>query len=224
MIGFTGAAVIVVAIMLGMYALVGSGTSVTIAQVRQAMQDIDWVRIINEGDKKGDGQVETDWYSFASKVHIFVDSDGRMRFSDFKTRKNLDWNPGSENIYEHPIDERKEFAGGVTGPFEMIDKTFRIIQAEHSSETVKQLGTYEGQKVEIWTISRDVRSGGGRILTVYIDVDRKLPIAATYDHYQADGTVRRESNIEFKYPETGPADIYEAGAPRSAQIKPSPEQ
>ncbi len=62
------------------------------------------------------------------------------------------------------------------------------------------------------------------LLTVYIDIDRKLPIAATYDHTQPDGTVLRESDIEFKYPETGPADIYEAGAPRSAQIKHDSEQ
>jgi len=217
------AAVIITAIMLAIHALTGSGTSITIAQVRQAMEKIDWMQIINEGEKKNDGLVETDWYSFASKVHIFVDSEGRMRYSDFKTRRNLDWDPGSKNIYEHPIDERKEFADGVTGPFEMMDRTFRIIQAEHGSETVKELGTYEGRKVEVWTISREAKSGEGRTLTVYFDVDSKLPVAGTYDHTRQDGSMMRESNLEFKYPETGPADIYEVGAPRSAQIKPSPE-
>ena len=44
-------------------------------------------------------------------------------------------------------------------------------------------------------------------------------IATTYDHYRPVGNVLCESDIEFKYPETGPADIYEAGAPESAQDK-----
>jgi len=58
---------------------------------------------------------------------------------------------------------------------------------------------------------------------MYIDVDKKLPIAAT-DVKGAYGDVQSTNVVEFKYLETGPADIYEAGAPRSAQIKPSPEQ
>lgn len=215
------AAVIIAAIVLGIHVLTGSGTSITIADVREAMEEIDWMQIINEGEKKGDGKVETDWYSFASKVHIGV-GKGVVEYEDFKTGKRLWWDPDGRSIIEYPIAQAKEFASGASGPFEMIDKTFRIIQAENNSEIVKELGTYDGQKVEVWTISHDVKPGEGRRLTVYIDVGRKLPVAATYDHTRQGGTVLRESNIEFKYPETGPADVYEAGAPRSAQIKPEP--
>ncbi len=224
------AAVIIAAIMLGMYALTGSVevTSITMAQVRQAMQRIDWMQIINKGGNENvtRGGPQTDWFSFASKTHIGIGfRDGIVSYDDFKTRKQLYWPGTGKYIYESPIDETTEFAYGFTGPFEMIDKTFRIIQAEHNSEIVKELGTYEGQKVDVWTIIRDVKNlpGATRTLTVYIDIGRKLPVAATYDHTQQDGTVLRESDIEFKYPETGPADIYEAGAPRSAKIKHSPK-
>ncbi len=224
------AAVIIAAIMLGMYALTGSVevTSITMAQVRQAMQGIDWMQIINKGgnENKIRRGPQIDWFSFVSKTHIDIDlREGIVSYDDFKTRKQLYWPGTGKYIYESPIDETTEFAYGFTGPFEMIDKTFRIIQAEHNSEIVKELGTYEGQKVDVWTIIRDVKNlpGATRTLTVYIDIGRKLPVAATYDHTQQDGTVLRESDIEFKYPETGPADIYEAGAPRSAKIKPSPK-
>ncbi len=221
------AAAIIVAIGLGMYALTGSVdvASITMAQIRQAMEGIDWMQIINKGgneNKTQDGP-QIDWYSFASKVQVSI-AKGRFVYIDFKTRKQLWWNPDGRNIYEQTIGQTREFDGGVASPFEMVDRTFRIIQPEHNSEIVKELGTYQGQKVEVWTVIRDVKSGGSRTLTVYIDIDRKLPIGATYDHTQPDGTVLRESDIEFKYPKTGPADIYEAGAPRSAQIKPSEEQ
>ena len=220
------AAAVIAAIMLAMYALTGSvdGTSITLAQVRQAMQEIDWMQIINKGGDENvtQGGPEIDWYSFVSKVHVGL-CRGIVEYDDFKTGKRLWWNPAGKYISESRIDRTKEFAHGATGPFEMIDRTFRIMRAEHGSNIVRKLATYQGQKVEVWTAIRGLKSGGSRTLTVYIDTDRKFPIAATYDHTQPDGTVLRESNIEFKFPEAGPADIYEAGAPRSAQIKPAAE-
>jgi hypothetical protein len=57
---------------------------------------------------------------------------------------------------------------------------------------------------------------------MYIDVDKKLPIAATDVKKGADGNI--ELNLEFKHPKTGSVDIYEAGAPKTAKIVPSPEQ
>jgi len=221
------AAAIIFTIGLGMYALTGSVdiASITIAEVRKAMEGIDWMQIINKGGDENENihGPEIDWFSFASKVHITV-INGRIRYSDYKIRKRLWWGPGDENISEGAIDQTETFAHGSNGPFEMIDKS--LLQAAHGPDVTKELGTYQGRKVEIWTASNNVKGQTGytRTLTVYIDIDKKLPIAATYDHNRPDGTVRRESDIEFKYPETGPVDIYEAGVPRTAQIKPSEAQ
>jgi hypothetical protein len=214
------AAAIIAAIMLAMHAWTGSvdGTSITLAQVRQAMQEIDWMQLTKTSKYNEYG--ETVWYSFASEVEI-VDANIGIGYHDFKVRKNLFWPRGGEHVYESPI-ETKEFAHGTGGPFEMIDKTLRLAQAEDGKEVVKGRGTYQGQRVEIWT-ARHVKHGSERTIIVYIDVDRKLPIAATYER---EGTYRVDPEqvyIEFKYPETGPADIYEAGAPTSAQIKPAPD-
>ena len=184
------------------------------------MEGIDWMKIVNKGGDEnappGDSQI--DWYSFASKVHI-ARAGGIVEYEDFKTGKRLWWNPAGPHITEDPIDQTKEFAHGASGPFEMMDKT--LLHAARGSNVTKKLGTYQGRKVEVWTASNDVkgRPGYTRTLTVYIDLEQKLPIAATYDHNRPDGSVRRESDIDFEYPETGPAGIYEAGAPRSAQIK-----
>ena len=219
------AAVIMAAVMFGIHILTGSGTSITIAQVREAMQRIDWMQIINKGgsENKSQGGPQIDWFSFTSKTHIGL-CRGIVEYDDFKTGKRLWWNPAGKYIFESTIDQTKEFAYGAAGPFEMMDKT--LLHAARGSNVVKELGTYQGQKVELWTASNNVKGKPGytRTLTVYIDINRKLPVAATYDHTRPDGIVLRESDIEFKYPETGPADIYEAGAPRSAQIKPESEQ
>ncbi len=217
------AAVIIAAIMLGMYALTGSvdGTSITMAQVRQAMENVDWVHIVVRAEEES----MSVWYSLASKVQIVCQSKGRILYRDFNAGKELVWNPGSEDIYESPIDEGREFAGGVSSPFEGLTKAFDSLEAKGDYKVTKELGTYKGQEVEIWTARRVKGKAGpthSEISTIYIDIDKKLPIAATDIKKGADGDI--QLNVEFKYPDTGPADIYEAGAPRSAQIKPSPEQ
>jgi hypothetical protein len=215
------ATVVIAAIGLGMYALTGSGTSITMAQVRQAMEKIDWVQAVTRGEE---GSISA-WCSFASKVTIYVYSKGRILYRDFKTRKELVWNPGSEVIYESDIDEDRQFAGGVSNIYAGLTKMFDSIEAQGDYKVTKEIGTYQGQKVEIWT-GRRVKGEPGpthtELFTMYIDVDKKLPMAATDVKKGADGDIQLD--VEFMYPKTGPADIYEAGAPKTAKITPSPEQ
>ena len=220
------AAVIIIAIMLGMYVLTGSGTSITMAQIRQAMENIDWMQMVGWSEEER----VTSWYSFASKVAIHIHGKGRIIYFDFNTGKRLVWNPGSEYIYESPIEEGRleegrKLSGGVSNVYKELTKVFDSIEAKGDYKVTKEIGTYQDQKVEIWT-GRRIKGEPGpthtELFTMYIDVDKKLPIAATDVKKGADGDIRL--NVEFKYPDTGPADIYEAGAPRSAQIKPLEEQ
>lgn len=215
------AAAVMAAALLGVYALTGSfdGASITVAQVREAMEGIDWMKIINEGDTVGDGRVELDMFSFASRVHIKTDMEGRTVYQDFQSGKQFHWTPGSDSIDESPLDANREFARGAAGPFAMMDQSLRLIQAERDAELTKELGTRDGRQVEIWTAQwSNNGAGASRTLTVYVDTVEKRPVAATFEHGQAGGGSYRESNIEFEYPEVGPANIYQAGAPESASI------
>jgi hypothetical protein len=161
------------------------------------------------------------WYSFASKVEILVDDEGRIIYRDFNTGKMLAWNPGSEDIYESDIDEGKQFAGGMSNIYERLTESFNSWEAEGKYKVTREHGTYQGQEVEIWT-GRRIKGKPAltrtETMTIYIDVDKKLLLAGT-DVKGAYGDIQNTNHIEFKYPETGPADMYEAGAPRSAQIK-----
>jgi hypothetical protein len=219
----TTAAVIIAGIMLGMYALTGSfdGTSITMAQVRQAMENIDWVQMVGWSEEEH----ISSWYSFTSKVAIYIYSEGRILYRDFNARKELVWNPGGEAIYESDIDEDRQFASGVSNIYKGLTKAFDSMEAKGDYKITKEIGTYQGQKVEIWT-GRRIKGEPGpthtELFTMYIDMDKKLPVAAMDVKKGEDGDI--QLNVEFKYPQTGPADIYEAGAPRTAQIKPSPEQ
>jgi hypothetical protein len=218
------AAVIIAAIILGMYVLTGSfdGTSITLAQVREAMQEVDWVQMICKVEDKN----ALAWYSFASKVQILVDDEGKIIFFDFNTGKRLVWNPGSEYIYESVIDKGRQFAGGVSNIYEGLTKSLSSWEAEGKYKVTKECGTYKGQEVEIWKARRikgEPSLTRTEIMNIYIDVTKKLPLMAR-DVKGADGDIQSTNEVEFKYPETGPADIYESGAPRSAQIKPASEQ
>ncbi len=216
------AATIVIAIALGMYALTGSGTSITMAQVKQAMENIDWVQIVG----RSEGESFTSWYSLASKVAISARSEGRILYRDYNAGKELLWNPGSEYIHESPIEEGRQFASHVGNIFyKQLTKVFDSMETKGEYKVTREFGTHQDQEVEIWT-ARRVKGKPGpthtELFVVYIDVDKKLPVAATDVKKGADGDV--QISVEFKYPEAGPADIYEAGAPRSAQIKQASEQ
>jgi hypothetical protein len=87
----------------------------------------------------------------------------------------------------------------------------------------KEMGTYQGRQVEVWTARPGENVGSTQISTAYLDVEKRLPLAVRSENKRPDGTSRVGTDAEFSYPETGPADIYAAGAPRSAQIKPAPE-
>lgn len=221
------AAVIIVAIGLGMYVLTGSidGASITLAQIRQAAGDIDWMQIVS-----GVEEAESLWLSFGSKLEIVIGNDGKIVYSDFKTRKRFAWERGGRDIHESSIDEhhdRGQFLGGASGPFDLLDSLFgSLLTAEKGYEITKTLGSHQDREVEVWVARRTREKPGStrtEITTVYIDIDKKLPVAFTEQVEEADGKIRIERSGEFRYPQTGPADIYQAGAPRSAQIKPPPE-
>ena len=218
------AAAIIVAIGLGMYAMTGSvdGTSITLAQVQQAMQEIDWVQMVCRSDDMN----LTAWYSFASKVQIVAVNEGKIIYYDFNAGKILTWNPGSEVIYESDIDEEKQFAGGMSNIYETLTKSLISWEAEGKYKVARERGTYQDRKIEIWTAHRikgEPSLTRTEKATVYIEVEKKLPLMIT-DVKGAHGDIQSTNVVEFKYPETGPANIYEAGAPAAAQIKPAEEQ
>jgi hypothetical protein len=213
------AAAILIAALAGMYALTGSldGTSITMAQVRQAMENVTWMHLTDKV-KKAEA-----WFSFGSRVEIVVNGEGQIVYNDFGTGKKLTWTPGSQDIYEAPIPAQRQFVGDAGGPFQIIDGLLGLLATDGAPVT-KELGTYQGRKVEVWT-ARHVRENTGetQMATAYIDVATKFPVALTSENRAPDGTSRPDSDVEFSYPETGPADIYAAGAPQSAQIKPAAE-
>ena len=221
------AAVILIATGLGMYVLTGSvrGTSITMAQVRQAMQEIDWVQIIGKAQEEKSISISA-WCSFAAKVQIYVYDDGKIVYYDFKTGMKHVWSPGSKVIHESRIEEDRQFAGGVSNIYEGYTKIVDSLEGGGKYKVTKKIGTYQGRKVEIWMFHRvkgKPKLTRTETATLYVDVEKKLPLAMT-DVKGAHGDTQHTTHADFSYPDTGPADIYEAGAPRSARIVPAPEE
>lgn len=213
------AAAVVLAALAGMYALTGSvdGTSITMAQVRQAMENVDWMQMSDKAAHK------TVWVSFASKIQAAVDHDGKTLFADFNAGRMLIWSPGSPDIYESPVDKTPPFADGASGPFELVTRFFDRFTKERGWSITKELGSYQDRKAEIWRASCAAETPGTmKMCTAYLDVESKLPLGCVTGIKKADGSIETWENIEWSYPETGPADIYAIGVPRSAQIKPAP--
>ena len=101
---------------------------------------------------------------------------------------------------------------------------FDSLEAEKGWKVTKELRTYEGTSVEVWAASQpESNSGPTSVYMVYIDVERKLPVALADASQETDGNLRAKTEVKLDYPDTGPADIYDAGAPKTAQIVAAPE-
>ncbi len=215
------AAAVVMTVMLGLYVVTGSvdGTSITIAQVRQALQDVDWVHMTNKTGK------EVAWCSLASKIQAVVDGEGKIFFFDFNAGKRQSWNPGSDAIYESPIEETRQFAGGISRIIEGANGVFESLK-QNGWNVTKELGTYEGKKVEVWAASgpKQGKPGNSCAMTMYVDVETKLPVGILDVMEGPEGTTQVRTEARFEYPATGPANIYEVGAPESAPIQPAPSE
>jgi hypothetical protein len=74
-----------------------------------------------------------------------------------------------------------------------------------------------GKTLEIWEVVQSGDTGSEKI-KLFIDTQEHLPIVAEVSHTDHNGKTTYQGTIEFKYPESGPKDIYELGVPKDAKV------
>ena len=91
--------------------------------------------------------------------------------------------------------------------YEGLTKSLSSWEAEGKYKVTKERGTYKGQEVEIWEAHRIKGESSltrTEMMTMYINVEKKLPLMAT-DVKGADSDIQHTTTVEFKYPDKGPA-------------------
>lgn len=206
------AAVITIAVLVGMNQLVGpiGVTSVAFAQVKQAVEKVKWMHVIGR-DKN---EVSEAWLSFGSQIRAKKDKQGKITYEAYGENKQYVYDPDTATVTISHM-PGKMFALGAAGPFELFERLGEQEQNKGAKLT-RRIGQYNQTKVEIWEFEK---SEQGMIIEakLFIDIQKHLPAAMEIKGTH-NSTVVQDTRIEFKYPANGPEDIYWLGVPESATV------
>ena len=216
---FAAAAVIIIAVLIGINQFGGSIniTTVALAQVTENMKKMPWMHLIIKGLDKGKKGTQEKWVSFEGKgIWISKELDGSVIFLDYGKHKNYTYDPVSRTItssylhgYVTPEDE-------LLSPLFMLE--FFIKEADkQNAEITRTVGVYQNKDVEIneMQLLLDDRNHKIKLL---VDSERALILAGFVKSTDSNNNIVIDAEMQFEYPEHGPANIYDVGVPGSAKL------
>ncbi len=213
----TAAAVIVIAVIICVNQFGGSidGASVLYARVKESIEKKPWIHAkhtILRGEKKFGGE---EWFSFERKIAIGIEDNGKIEYSDFSNQKRYDYLPTPGTITISQIKEPPSLLEAKT-PLELCKRVIEMKGAS-GAKFSQSLIERDGKTLEIWEVVQLGDTGSEKI-KLFIDTQEYLPIVAEVSHTDHTGKTTYQGTIEFKYPESGPKNIYELGVPKDAKI------
>jgi len=183
------------------------------AQIRANMQKMPWVHVIVRGTHEGKYVEMEQWFSDEAQVIAFKKPDGELEFSDYKKGKQYIYDPNAQTIslsFINKSDYPKvtiSLQNGIDSMLSMLNQQETTIN-HHS-------GQFEGEEVEIYEIQYQLKKVviEGKI---YVNPKSRLPIYGQYKATDADGK-QANARMHFEFPESGPKNIYDIGAPVTAK-------
>ena len=207
------AAVIILAVLIVINQFGGSmdGTTMAFAQITENMKKMPWMHSVLESA----GERLELWFSFERRVMASKRVPGEISYQDGLKQTVQIYEPDSNTItiyYSHP-DALAEIGNSVLDLPKYVLKLFD----DTKEKIVQEAGKYKRKDVKIYKMSGIV---GGRDMKVemFLDAEKNILLFLNQKDFDETGTLKFEANAYFDYPEDGPNDIYEVGAPTSARI------
>ena len=222
------AAVVVALLITSMYYITGGldGATSAFAQIHEAIAKMPWRHIVvharSDQPDVRDGYTYEQWFSYESQITISKHGDS-IRSTDPRANTLTVYDPGSNSVTVSPLTAKRHRDDGteVKDPLDLVG---RIIESlESSGATVQQQeGRYESKEVDIYIIELPWEHHGmwesGEILELIVERQSQLLIARKSKKNDSYGNAT-ETLTTYDYPTDGPADIYDAGVPRTATVR-----
>ena len=210
------AAVIIIAVLIGIHQFGGSidGTTLSFAQMTEAMKKMPWMHTVTKGFERGAEVTAETWVSFEPKIFVGKTPDGPVVFIDYKNRSDYRYDPASNTITISLSDDKPAIE--LSSPWSALEKMVEVF-TEQGAEITQKRGKYRGKTVQIQEISL-AQNGVNFKLQLFADPQSHLLLASAVKGVDVNGNVVMDGETEFHYPEHGPKDIYDLGVPRSAKI------
>jgi len=211
------AAIIIIGVMIAISYFGGSSefNQAAWGQMLESMKKTPWVH----ASKKIEPPVFYDaierWTCFDPSIKIYRYSDGKITYSDYSKGEGYYYKPEDKTITISPITEKYNVPGPKS-PFEIVTEFFQMTD-ELGAEIWHKYSRVNGQQAEIIE-SEYVTSLGECHTRMMRDVKQNLLRSSQTTILIADTNEQVITTATYDYPESGPRDIYEAGAPRDAEV------
>jgi len=198
-----------------------------IDDVTSAMQKAEWVHFTmtlvelsgqTDVSPMSIGEGWESWQSTHPLLSIEKHSDGKIYFTEIDIARTFRYDPETNIItvvYKQPSTSQETY----TSISDMCTKKFDDLKKKFDKVKYEK-GVFEGRPVTTISIDVDYTSEGGlhTIISIIVDPETYLPIKMSLQQTSLKKNLTVKMSGIFDYPNTGPKDIYEAGAPRDAQI------
>ena len=219
------AAVIVVAIIVGLHVYTGSFVVTTpafgVSDVIKAMENTQWLHATAEwiGDVNNvTSETFKRWqkaeclYSIKPYRMIVIEQSGKIEFTTSNSIKVYEPKNNTISIASPRYPEENP-------PTSMPEVYLRAVSELEKRGAKVQYGdsTYGNRSAKIIKVEYSTEEGFREKITIIADAETRL--AKKMIVYQASAGESGTLSMVFDYPSSGPTDIYEAGAPRDAKVK-----
>jgi len=188
-------------------------TTIAFADISEAMKKVPWMRMANRGfEGRIEGPIEL-LVGFEAKITASKDSTGKITFSDFGAHKSYQYDPENRAITIDYVYEN-DLPSHLSSAFSFLESMHKMLEARGAQVNTTE-SQYDGRRVQLQEISV---AGMAPTVRLYIQPHSKLLLAAQVKVTDPNGNTAIDGEITFDYPQTGPADVYDLGVPRDAQI------
>jgi len=208
------AAVIIVAVLIGLNQFSGSidGSNVAFADMIKTMKQMPWVHLTGTYVASGENFVES-WFCFESEIFASIQyREGKLLYNNDKDNSEYTYDQQEGIIYFSQVGGVNRESASLTSSSFLPEVMINHLSKE-ASEITRDIIFQNGEKVEIVSATMNQKSSITQI-EFRRNVQQNLILSTKVDYKDA----TKSLVTTYDYPETGPMDIYDLGAPADAEI------
>ena len=188
-----------------------SFTTIAFADISEAMKKMPWLHVVGES---ASGKHEV-WFSFEQRVMVQKTPDGRIIYQDDLKRTTQIFEPDANTVtISHSTTDSLTAMGHSALDF---PKSVLKLFDDTSEKVIQEIGKYKGKDVKFFRM-RGFIGDMDMEVEMIVDMDENILLLLNQKVFDDAGKIVIEAKGYFDYPESGPNNIYEAGAPTSANI------
>ena len=211
------AAVIILALGLAIHQYAGSIslTTVSLAQMQDAINEASWLHMMFTGEGRDERDVSGIWVGFEEQIFAMTQLDGSTRHVDLSKAVEHNYDPGANTILATAVN-KGEFEFDLSSPWATIQSMIgNLTDKGATAEQTK--ADFEGSQVNVITLKHS-DGAGSCTCKVYIDTESHLIVGGRQKWESSHDDEIVHSLIKVEYPEDGPHSIFDLGVPSTAKF------